>query len=214
MQKLQADNLYRSLVKAIAFAAVVIILLWLLHKVIGVLLLFLFAVLFAIIINAPVSWLEKKKIKRGIACAIVFGSIILIFVLLGWLIFPKIYQQLQVLIDNLPGYINSLVNTIYSWVDDYPELGVDIKKEGADITQWLPSAPNMLSQIRNYSVSIAGTFFMSILFTCIVYMGLPGTNKFITEFYILSGLIESTPYSIILIVFTVNYIGSIGFCKA
>lgn len=54
----------------------------------------------------------------------------------------------------------------------------------------------------------------AILFTCIVYMGLPGTNKFITEFYILSGLVESTPYSIVLIVFSVNYIGAIGFCKA
>lgn len=54
----------------------------------------------------------------------------------------------------------------------------------------------------------------AILFTCIVYMGLPGTNKFITEFYILSGLVESAPYSIVLVVFSVNYIGAIGFCKA
>src|SRR5690349_14168533 len=54
----------------------------------------------------------------------------------------------------------------------------------------------------------------AILFTCIVYMGLPGTMKFVTEFYILSGLVESTPYSIILLVFSVNYIGAIGFCRA
>jgi NADH-quinone oxidoreductase subunit M len=53
-----------------------------------------------------------------------------------------------------------------------------------------------------------------ILFTCVVYMGLPGTTKFVTEFYILSGLIESTPYTIVLLVFSINYIGAIGFCKA
>ena len=53
-----------------------------------------------------------------------------------------------------------------------------------------------------------------ILFTCFVFMGLPGTTKFITEFYILSGLVESTPYTIVLVVFAVNYIGSIGFCRA
>lgn len=53
-----------------------------------------------------------------------------------------------------------------------------------------------------------------ILLTCLVYTGLPGTMKFITEFYILSGLIESTPYSIVFLVFSVNYIGNIGFCKA
>jgi NADH-quinone oxidoreductase subunit M len=54
----------------------------------------------------------------------------------------------------------------------------------------------------------------AILFTCVVYMGLPGTTKFITEFYILSGLVEAAPYTIVLVVFAVNYIGSIGFCKA
>lgn len=54
----------------------------------------------------------------------------------------------------------------------------------------------------------------AILFTCIVYMGLPGTTKFVTEFYILSGLLEATPYTIILVVFSVNYIGALGFCKA
>ena len=168
MQKTQADHLYKSLIKAIAFAAVVIILLWILLRVKDVLLIFLFAVLFAIIINAPVSWLEKRKIKRGIACAIVFTSIFLIFGLLGWLIFPKIYQQLQALIENLPSYLSSFSNTIYSWVDDYPELGVDIKEKGSDISKWLPSASNMLTQIRNYSVSILGMLFMTILFVCIV----------------------------------------------
>lgn len=52
-----------------------------------------------------------------------------------------------------------------------------------------------------------------ILLTCLVYAGLPGTMKFITEFYILSGLVEALPYSVILLVFSVNYIGTIGFCK-
>lgn len=54
----------------------------------------------------------------------------------------------------------------------------------------------------------------AILFTCLVYSGLPGTMKFITEFYILSGLIEAVPYTIVFLVFSINYIGTIGFCKA
>ena len=55
---------------------------------------------------------------------------------------------------------------------------------------------------------------ISILFSCLVYSGLPGTMKFVTEFYILSGLVESVPYTIIFLVFSINYIGTIGFCKA
>ena len=52
-----------------------------------------------------------------------------------------------------------------------------------------------------------------ILLVCLVYAGLPGTMKFITEFYVFSGLIEAAPYSVIILLFGVNYIGIIGFCK-
>lgn len=54
---------------------------------------------------------------------------------------------------------------------------------------------------------------LAILFSCVLYAGLPGTLKFITEFYILSGMIETAPYLTILIVFVVNFIGLIGFSK-
>ena len=52
-----------------------------------------------------------------------------------------------------------------------------------------------------------------ILFVCIVYAGLPGTMKFVTEFYIFSGLVEASPYSVLILLFVMNYIGIIGFCK-
>ena len=54
---------------------------------------------------------------------------------------------------------------------------------------------------------------LAILFSCIFYSGLPGTIKFITEFYILAGLVETAPYMTVILVFMVNFIGLIGFSK-
>jgi NADH:ubiquinone oxidoreductase subunit 4 (subunit M) len=54
---------------------------------------------------------------------------------------------------------------------------------------------------------------LAILFSCIFYSGLPGTIKFITEFYILTGLVETAPYMTIILIFMVNFIGLIGFSK-
>ena len=54
---------------------------------------------------------------------------------------------------------------------------------------------------------------LSILFMQILYSGLPGTLKFLSEFYIFSGLICSAPLSTILILYVANFLGLIGFSK-
>lgn len=54
---------------------------------------------------------------------------------------------------------------------------------------------------------------ISILLMQILYSGLPGTLKFLSEFYIFSGLICSAPFSTILILYSANFLGLIGFSK-
>ena len=54
---------------------------------------------------------------------------------------------------------------------------------------------------------------LSILFMQILYSGLPGTLKFLSEFYIFSGLIVSAPLSTIIILYAANFLGLIGFSK-
>jgi predicted PurR-regulated permease PerM len=60
-----AITLSSALIKALAAAIAIVALLLFSRTVMTVLLLFVLAIVFAMIINAPVSWLEKKKIKRG-----------------------------------------------------------------------------------------------------------------------------------------------------
>jgi len=54
---------------------------------------------------------------------------------------------------------------------------------------------------------------ISIIFMQILYSGLPGTLKFLSEFYIFSGLVCSAPISTLLIMYVANFLGLIGFSK-
>jgi NADH:ubiquinone oxidoreductase subunit 4 (subunit M) len=54
---------------------------------------------------------------------------------------------------------------------------------------------------------------ISILIMVVLYSGLPGTLKFLSELYIYSGLFESAPLSAILLLFGSNFLGLIGFSK-
>ena len=171
MDNAQAKNLYKALTKSMAFAAGIIIFLWFLYKIAAVVMLLLFAIVLAIVINAPVTWLEKKNIKRTWGSIIVLGIIILMLVSLGWLIIPKISAELSGLINNLPSYANQLSRNIGSWFKDYPEITKKLQSSEYSILQFIPSIPNALIGGLNYSLSIIGTILI-ILFTMsmVIYM--------------------------------------------
>jgi hydrogenase-4 component F len=52
-----------------------------------------------------------------------------------------------------------------------------------------------------------------ILFGCVLFSGLPGTMKFLSELYIFSGLLELAPVSSFIILFSANFLGLVGFSK-
>jgi NADH-quinone oxidoreductase subunit M len=54
---------------------------------------------------------------------------------------------------------------------------------------------------------------VSILVMCIFFAGLPGTIKFISEFYIFSGLLSVSIFSCVILMFLANVFGLIGFSK-
>ena len=168
MQTFRSESIVKSFSKIIGLTALMIVLLWLLFKVASILLLFTLAIVFALILNAPVSWLEKRKVKRHWASLIVFGVLFLIMAFIGWLILPKIFQELRSLFLSLPDYITRLSNTLSTWFKDYPDISKEIAKNGSDISQWLPSAPKMFAEARNYSAYVLGAFFLFIIFVSVV----------------------------------------------
>jgi putative permease len=171
MLSAQPSGLYKTLIKAISFAAGIVIFLWLLIKISSVVMLLLFAITLAIVINAPVTALEKRHIKRGWASFIVFAIILVIIGLIAWLVIPVIGEQLTVLFSNLPAYLQQLSTTIASWFSDYPDVAKQLESGGNNVAQWFPSIPNALLRVGNLSVNIIGYILVFIVFfSLVVYM--------------------------------------------
>jgi putative permease len=165
------DSLYKALIKAIAFAASIVIFLWLLIKISGVIMLLLFAVTLAIVINAPITALEKRKIKRGWASLIVFGLIFIVMVLIGWLVIPTIGEQLTLLLNNIPGYVDQLSKLIASKLDHYPDVAKQLQDSGSNMAEWFPSLPKTLMRVGNLSISLIGSILVIIVFlSLVIYM--------------------------------------------
>jgi predicted PurR-regulated permease PerM len=146
VQRLSGDSLFKVFSKIIAFTALMIVLLWLLFKVSGILLVFILAMVFALIRNDPVSWLEKRNIKRVWASTIVFACLVLVIGLISWLIIPKIAKQFQTLINNLPVYVSQINAQLNAWLKNYPDLAKEITSNGDHLSQIIPNASSVITK--------------------------------------------------------------------
>ncbi len=162
------DSLYNTIRRALTHAAFLIVLLWLLFKIVNVLLLLLFAIILVLVINAPVAWLEKKNISRGWACLIVFSIIAVCIALMFWLIVPKISVQLTLLINNLPLYADQLSKNISSWFNSNNKINSEIQDEGIALSKLIPSLPDVLIRVGNYSLSVLSSVVVGIIFISLV----------------------------------------------
>lgn len=183
MQNNTSESLYNALVKAIVFATIMVVLLWLLLQASGVILMLLFALVLALVINSPVASLEKKGIKRGWASAIVFAIILLVIILLAWLIVPIISKQVTLFINNLPDYANNLSRNVTVWFKDYPEISKDIQQKGITLSEWIPSVPQTLMRIGNYSLTIASFVLIAIFFISMVVYAVTNPRPLLQTYF-------------------------------
>ncbi len=160
MQKLTTYNLTTSLIKAFSFAIGVGLFFWFMHTAITAVLLFLLAIVSAIIINAPVTWLEKKKLPRAWGTLLVFLLIFLVLGLFSWLIVPMISTQLKSLMSNLPLYVERIEQMLSSWRTEYFPW---VKKPAGEVAQNLPSVTNTLWTLGGYSISVLGSLLLFLV---------------------------------------------------
>ncbi|WP_412468129.1 AI-2E family transporter [Pedobacter sp. KLB.chiD] len=177
------NGIFRTVTSIILYTAGLIILLWFLLKILSIVLLGIFAIVLGLIINAPVSRLEKKGMKRWLACLIVFFIIFGITALLGWMVVPHMSNQLDVLIGNLPKYYASVSGYLDSLLRKFPELRKEMSEGGSSISSAIPSIGNTVMGIGNFSFSILGGVFVFIVFICMVVFFV-GNPKPIIELYL------------------------------
>jgi putative permease len=160
---------YRTLSRLIYFAAGLFVALWFAHEILQVILLLFFAIVFTIVLNAPVVWLERKNIRRPIASLIVFFAVILCLALLGWMVIPKMVTQVQLLITNLPTYLDNLNKRVADWLG---EGGNHQNAENtANAIAALPPVSSIINSVGQYSIQLFRNLLLIIFFFClVVYM--------------------------------------------
>ncbi len=159
---------HKSLSKLIYLAAGLFVALWFTFEIIQVILLLFFAIVITIVLNAPVTWLEKKKVRRTIAAIIVFFVFLIFLGAILWLIIPKIVYQLQLLIADLPQLITNLNKRIVSWLGEDSPLNNQIQPGVGNLSDQLPSAQVIITSISRYSLSLLASILLFIFFLCLI----------------------------------------------
>jgi putative permease len=116
------SDLYRSLAKAIYLATGLFVFIWFLYRINLVLLAALLALILAVAINAPVTWLERKGWSRGAGTGITFLGLLAITSLILWGMVPRLAAEVPQLIEQLPALVDEIAIQLGAVVGDAPEL--------------------------------------------------------------------------------------------
>lgn len=163
---MQELNVYQRQKKLVWLVAAIIAGIWFGWQVVNILLLFFLAVVLTLILNTPTMWLMSKKIPRTGAALIVFFAMIIFLGLIGWLVIPKIIEQVNLLLSNLPEYAKNLNSKLSSAFEGYPSIQEKINADG--LNDNLPSAMSLIKRVGSFSLSVLSSAFVMILFLSIV----------------------------------------------
>jgi len=161
VQQGELDGLLRTMLKALAFAAALVVLLWVLHRMEIVILLGLLAVILAMVLNVPVTWLEGKGLRRGAGTALVALAVLAGGAGLAWLVVPRLAAEIPVLFDELPEVIERLTDRLTEFMGGHPEVERQLEAVGA----WMLEGVSRLWQAAD---ALAGVFIFTLFLTALV----------------------------------------------
>lgn len=138
-------------------AAGVVALLWFLHQILIALLITFMIIVLAIVMNAPVTWLEDRRVPRAAGTLLMFAAVAAVVVLLGWLVLPRLVTQSHTLIDNLPTYVSNLRDRAADFLGDSAigrTVQDQIPADTGEIGDLLPPAPEIVRIAGEYSMAL------------------------------------------------------------
>lgn len=136
-----------------------------------VLLLGLLAVILAMALNTPVTWLEQRKLNRTLAVAAVLLGVLIVVGLLAWLVVPRVVAQTSTLASALPGYITTLSNRVANTLNAYPALRDRFQLDEQSARASLSSAWTVARRVGRYSMSVLTALILFIvLISLVIYM--------------------------------------------
>jgi putative permease len=147
-------ELFRALAKALLLAFGLVVLAWLLWRITWVLLFFTLALVLGLALNAPITWLEQRRVPRVLATVLVFVSLLVLLVGVGWVIVPRLVDELTQLIDALPVLAMNLVDRASQLLIENPEIEEQLRIGAQGVGQVVPWVIGTLRNIWYYSLSV------------------------------------------------------------
>lgn len=155
-----------ALTRAILLAFALVVLLWLLLRIRGVLMFFALALVLAISLNEPVTWLERRGWSRGLATGLATLAVLGALGLVGWLVAPAMAQQATALARGVPEIVAGLQARASTILADYPEVEERIRADaGTHLAAW---AVGVLGDVWSYGFSLLGALLLGLLLLSIV----------------------------------------------
>ncbi len=123
----------------------VLAVLWFLLQIRSLLYMVFVALFISVAIEPAVQFLDRRGWRRGVATGAVFLGVAVLGVALVALVVPVVISQVVGLVQDLPGYINTLEQQVGSW------LGIDLLSPQA-----ASQFDTLASIIQNFGSGIAG----------------------------------------------------------
>jgi putative permease len=158
------DTLFRTLARVVLLAAGVVLLFWFLYEIRRAVLLFVFALILMMVLNAPVTWLERKKLSRGLATMVVFGVVLALAGSLGWLVVPRLAEEIPTLVEELPQVVQEQSQQLSEWLGGAPQ----IDRQLSQLVTWLERAVGEAWRILD--VAAAAFLFLIVTVAMVLYM--------------------------------------------
>jgi putative permease len=154
----------------------------LLRALVPVLLLFGIVILLAMVLNPLVVWLEHRRVPRPIGAALVLIALAAIAVLVVAVAVPTFTNELQSLIQRLPGAWQSIRRQIADFAERYPALQNALPQADQIATTVGNQAGTMANVLLRSTLGVVGGVFVFVFSLLVLIFVLANPKPLVTGY--------------------------------
>lgn len=165
------DPLFRALLKAILTTAGIIVLLWFAYRVRSIVLLFFLALVLAMVLDVPVTWLERHGVRRVVGSVAVGIVVLALVALICWLVGPRLAVDVLKVAESIPGFAQALSNRVAALLNGYPQLQQRVLLTDENLSQLAPRLPALVNRAWGLALMLIGLLvFFIVLISVVLYL--------------------------------------------
>lgn len=155
--------LHVELRRTLLLAAGLYLLIRFVAAVAGILLLFLAVFLLAMALNPTVTWMERQRVPRPAAAALLALLFLGISAVIGWLLVPPVIEEAQSLLQSAPAYWRAAQGRVDDLLGRAPWLRERLRPSGVLGRQVLEYLANAARQAGQYTLNVVGAFAAAVI---------------------------------------------------